>query len=248
MIKIFIITGIIAIFFIAAFFYLGRGGESPTDTSKTEENSLDPLAEQSEGEDQSRGEQGEAGEASKTDQNMNIKKEVVSAIIKTERGDIVLELYPEVAPNTVANFVKLAEDGFYNGIKFHRVIPSFMIQGGDPISRTDSPAAGSGGPGYSFKDEINPKSLGLSDVEVSQLETQGYRYDYNLQSLPVDVGSIAMANSGPDTNGSQFFIVTYSAQPHLNGKHTVFGEVREGMDVVRAIEQGDVMTTIEIQQ
>lgn len=174
------------------------------------------------------------------------KEGALSALIKTAKGDIKLELYPKVAPKTVDNFVKLAKDGFYNGIKFHRVIPSFMIQGGDPLSRIDSPSVGTGGPGYTFKDEINPKSLGLSDEEISQLEAQGYRYDYSLESLPVDVGSLAMANSGPDTNGSQFFIVTQQAQPHLNGKHTVFGKVIEGMEVVRAIKQGDVINTIEI--
>lgn len=169
-----------------------------------------------------------------------------SAIIKTAKGDIKLELYPKVAPITVDNFVKLAEKGFYNGVKFHRVIPSFMIQGGDPLSRTDSPAVGSGGPGYAFEDEINPKSLGLSDEEIFQLEAQGYKYNYDLESLPVDVGAMAMANSGPDTNGSQFFIVTYSSQPHLDGKHTVFGKVVEGMEVARAITQGDVMGSVEI--
>lgn len=150
------------------------------------------------------------------------KGDSISAVIKTGKGDIKLELYPKVAPKTVDNFVKLAGKGFYNGTKFHRVISSFMIQGGDPLSRTDSPAVGSGGPGYTFEDEINP--------------------------LKVDVGAIAMANSGPNTNGSQFFIVTYSAQPHLDGKHTVFGKVILGMEVVRSIAQGDVITTVEIEK
>lgn len=166
-------------------------------------------------------------------------QDIISAVIKTEKGDIELELYPKAAPNTVENFVKLAESGFYYGTKFHRVVPGFVIQGGDPLSRTDSPSVGSGGPGYTFKDEINPKSLGMSDEEISQLESQEYRYNYNLESLPVNVGVIAMANSGPDTNGSQFFIVTHKDQPHLNGRHTVFGKVVLGMSVARAIEQGD---------
>lgn len=187
-----------------------------------------------------------AASGGETTKDVSYKEGALSALLKTAKGDIKLELYPKVAPKTVDNFVKLAEKGFYNGIKFHRVISSFMIQGGDPLSRTDSPAVGTGGPGYTFKDEINPKSLGLADEEIARLEAQGYRYDYSLESLPVDVGALAMANSGPDTNGSQFFIVTYSAQPHLNGKHAVFGKVVEGMEVVRAISQGDIMTTIQI--
>lgn len=219
-----IAIGAVTLFFIGAFFFLNKSpAQSPAG------NEAGPP--QSEG---------LGGEASR------LKEGAISAVIKTEKGDIALELYPKLAPTTVANFVKLADKGFYNGIKFHRVIPSFMIQGGDPLSRIDSPAVGTGGPGYTFKDEINPKSLGLSDEEISQLEAQGYRYNYDLTSLPVDVGALAMANSGPDTNGSQFFIVTYSAQPHLNGKHTVFGKVVEGMEVVRTIGQGDVMTTIQI--
>ncbi len=168
--------------------------------------------------------------------------------ITTVRGDIDLELYPEVAPKTVANFVKLAQDGFYNGTKFHRVISDFMIQGGDPLSKTNDPRVGTGGPGYKFEDEINPKSLGLSDEAIAQLEASGYKYHYNLKSMPVDVGSIAMANSGPNTNGSQFFIVTYSPQPHLNGKHTVFGKVanEDSLKVVRSIKQGDVISSVTI--
>ena len=169
--------------------------------------------------------------------------------IKTSKGDIVLELYPAVAPQTVENFVKLSKEGFYDGTKFHRVIPEFMIQGGDPLSKIDSPLAGTGGPGYAFKDEINPRSLGVREDVIKQYEAAGYTYDYSLTSLPVDVGSIAMANSGPNTNGSQFFIVTMQAQPHLYGKHTVFGKVIQGgMDVVRAIKQGDVVQSVQILQ
>ena len=121
----------------------------------------------------------------------------------TNHGDIVLELFDEDAPETVQNFRTLAEKGFYDGLIFHRVIPDFMIQGGCPEG------TGTGGPGYTFKDEIN-------DHKVVR-------------------GALAMANAGPNTNGSQFFIVTVDAAPWLDGKHTVFGEVTEGMDVVDKI-------------
>jgi cyclophilin family peptidyl-prolyl cis-trans isomerase len=121
----------------------------------------------------------------------------------TNHGDIVLELFDEDAPETVANFRRLAEDGFYDGLIFHRVIPDFMIQGGCPQG------TGTGGPGYTFKDEINQHK--------------------------VVRGALAMANAGPNTNGSQFFIVTAAEAPWLDGKHTVFGEVVEGMDVVDTI-------------
>jgi len=165
------------------------------------------------------------------------KKENKIVVIETDKGAIKLELYINDAPKTVENFVKLANENFYDGIKFHRVIQEFMIQGGDPISKgifredfvynpeenpDNLPIAGTGGPGYSFEDEIN--------------------------SHKVEVGSLAMANSGPNTNGSQFFIVTESAQPHLDGKHTVFGKVLEGMEVVRNIEQGDVMERVYIEE
>ena len=133
--------------------------------------------------------------------------------IKTNRGAIELELYPEHAPVTVNNFVFLTNEGFYDGIKFHRVIANFMIQCGDPTG------TGRGGPGYRFQDEVygNPLKHGT--------------------------GVLSMANAGPNTNGSQFFI-THSPQPHLDGKHTVFGKVVAGMDVVNAIQQGDVMEKV----
>lgn len=146
--------------------------------------------------------------------------EVVHVIMKTARGDIELELYPQKAPKTVANFVKLATDKFYDGTKFHRVIADFMIQGGDPLSRTDDPRTGQGGPGYQFEDEIN-----------------------DLKVIP---GVIAMANAGANTNGSQFFIVTTRPQTHLDGVHTVFGRVTAGMDVVLKIQQGDVLISVQI--
>lgn len=174
---------------------------------------------------------------------------VVKATMETTKGNIELELYSEVAPKTVANFVKLAKAGFYDGTKFHRVINDFMIQGGDPLSKDDDPSNdGTGGPGYTFEDEINPKSLGLPDDVIAAYEKQGYVYNYNLQSLPVVAGVIAMANAGPNTNGSQFFIVSTKAQLHLYGKHTVFGRVVKGMDVVLKIKQGDTMEKVSVKQ
>ena len=135
------------------------------------------------------------------------------AIIETDKGNIVLELFENDAPNTVANFVKLINKGYYNGLKFHRVIPNFMIQGGCPVGN------GTGGPGYAIKCEINPR-----------------------KHL---AGTLSMAHAGKDTGGSQFFI-THSPQPHLDGVHTVFGQVIEGMDVVNAIRQGDVMKQVKV--
>ncbi len=205
------------------------------------------------------------------------------ATIKTNMGDIVIELYEDAAPNTVANFVSLADSGFYNGVIFHRIIKGFMAQGGDPQG------TGSGGPGYRFADEINAKALGLhEEKEVSQGDAQeaqievfkkygvdsqeklnqliaeigeeklrqeimdtanakaagsskmegliadGYSFDESLPSIPVSHGTIAMANAGPNTNGSQFFI-NHNDNYFLNGKHTAFGRVIEGMDVVDRI-------------
>jgi len=135
--------------------------------------------------------------------------------LKTSKGTIVLALYPEHAPHTVNNFVFLAEQGFYDGLSFHRVIEGFMIQGGDPTG------TGRGGPGYTFDDEVEDNPL------------------------THDVGVISMANAGPNTNGSQFFI-TRAPQPHLDGKHTVFGKVQDGQDVVDSIEQGDTIQNVTI--
>ncbi|MDP3963861.1 MAG: peptidylprolyl isomerase [bacterium] len=174
--------------------------------------------------------------------------QTTKATIKTPRGDIVLDLYPAVAPKTVENFIKLAKDGFYDGTKFHRVLENFVIQGGDPNSKDDDPSNdGMGGPGYQFEDEINPKSLGLTDAQITQLEQQGYVYHNELTSLPVDTQYLAMANSGPATNGSQFFIVTGPAQKHLYGKHTVFGKVVEGFDVALKVQQGDEIEKITVE-
>jgi len=132
---------------------------------------------------------------------------MTNATMLTNHGSIELELFDDDAPMTVENFTKLARDGFYDGVIFHRVIQDFMIQGGDPTG------TGSSGPGYQFEDEFNDH--------------------------PVERGALAMANAGPNTNGSQFFIVTAGACPWLDGKHTVFGRVTSGMDVVDSIERVD---------
>jgi peptidyl-prolyl cis-trans isomerase B (cyclophilin B) len=140
-----------------------------------------------------------------------------TATIETSRGTIVADLFAKDAPMTVNNFVFLSREGFYDGLKFHRVINDFMIQGGDPTG------TGSGGPGYRFKDEVGA-------------------------GKPVHkVGSLSMANAGPGTNGSQFFI-THIATDWLNGKHTVFGQVTKGQDVVNAVKQGDTIKSIKIEE
>lgn len=148
---------------------------------------------------------------------INTNQTTMKAIITTTKGDIELELFSDLAPNTVTNFVNLAEQDFYNGVKFHRVIKGFMIQGGDPLTKSDADIDmwGTGGPGYTFEDEI---------------------HDQNMNQT----GTISMANAGPNTNGSQFFINT-ADNDFLNEKHTVFGRVISGMDVVTAIES--VVTT-----
>ena len=132
---------------------------------------------------------------------------MTTATIHTNHGAIEVELFDEDAPKTVENFLKLARDGFYDGVVFHRVISDFMIQGGDPTG------TGTGGPGYTFEDEFNDHK--------------------------VERGALAMANAGPNTNGSQFFIVTTEAAPWLDGKHTVFGRVTGGMEAVDSIERTD---------
>lgn len=138
---------------------------------------------------------------------------IMTATLHTSQGDITIEFFDTDAPNTVANFTKLAKEGFYDGTKFHRVIAGFMIQGGDPLTKDDSMQAkwGTGGPGYRFPDEIHANNRNA-------------------------VGTISMANAGPDTNGSQFFI-NVADNNFLDSKHTVFGRVVEGADVVAAIEK-----------
>jgi cyclophilin family peptidyl-prolyl cis-trans isomerase len=135
-----------------------------------------------------------------------------TATIETEKGNLVLDLFAKDVPNTVNNFVFLARQGYYDGTTFHRVIPGFMVQGGDPTG------TGRGGPGYSFADEFT-----------------GHNHE---------AGTLSMANAGPDTNGSQFFI-TYVATPHLDGRHSVFGKLVEGMDVLKSISPRDPSTAAE---
>lgn len=148
-----------------------------------------------------------------TQEDADALPEQASVIIKTNKGDITIELLPKSAPLTVVNFLNLARAGFYNNIKFHRVIPNFMIQTGDPKSKDENwYDDGTGGPGYYFADEVS--------------------FDDQLAR-----GTVAMANAGPNTNGSQFFIVTAEAVPWLNGRHTIFGKIVEGMEAVDAIEQ-----------
>ncbi|MEA2086216.1 MAG: peptidylprolyl isomerase [Chloroflexota bacterium] len=138
-----------------------------------------------------------------------------TATIETEKGKLVLELFASDVPVTVNNFVFLAREGFYDGTTFHRVIPGFMAQGGDPTG------TGAGGPGYSFADEFT------EHTHVT--------------------GALSMANAGPNTNGSQFFI-TYAPQPHLDGHHSVFGQLTEGMDVLEKIKQGDTIIRATIEE
>jgi len=140
-----------------------------------------------------------------------------TATFDTSRGQIVCELFAKDAPNTVNNFVFLAREGFYNGTSFHRVIPDFMVQGGDPTG------TGRGGPGYKFADEV---------------KNNPHKHQR---------GSLSMANAGPNTNGSQFFI-THVVTDWLDGKHTVFGQVTKGQDVVDAVKQGDTLKGVTIQE
>ena len=179
-----IIAAVVAGIVIGGFYLLGGDKETPTASIETPQAENTPPV---------------------------IETGIMRAVMKTNFGDITLELFPKDAPKTVENFVKLSREGFYNGTKFHRVIKGFMIQGGDPKSKDDDWSDdGTGGPGYQFEDEINAYKLAR--------------------------GALAMANSGPDTNGSQFFIVTADAASWLDGKHTVFGRVTAGMDIVDKIE------------
>jgi peptidyl-prolyl cis-trans isomerase B (cyclophilin B) len=145
-----------------------------------------------------------------------------TATIQTSKGTIVAELFDEEAPGTVANFEKLAGANFYDGTRFHRVIPNFMIQGGDPLSRDpNNPRAGTGGPGYTIKCET-------------------HRNTHKHQA-----GTLSMAHAGKDTGGSQFFIC-HAPQPHLDGVHTVFGQVTSGLEIVNRIQKNDVIESIRV--
>lgn len=182
-----------------------------------------------------------------------------TAVIHTSKGDIDVEFYAKDAPKTVDNFVKLSQKGYYNNLTWHRVIKGFMIQGGDP---TGDGTGGESAFGAPFADEISATALGLDQelvgntasvynqlsaddktkyasytVEQYYEQIKGYTYQNNLKSHHMKVGSLAMANSGPNTNGSQFFIVTEQDQPHLDGLHTVFGQVTKGLDIAKAISE-----------
>jgi peptidyl-prolyl cis-trans isomerase B (cyclophilin B) len=145
-----------------------------------------------------------------------------TATILTSKGTVVAELFDEEAPGTVANFEKLANTNFYDGTRFHRVIPNFMVQGGDPLSRdANNPRAGTGGPGYTIKCET-------------------HRNTHKHQA-----GTLSMAHAGKDTGGSQFFIC-HSPQPHLDGVHTIFGQVTSGLEIVNRIQKNDVIESIRV--
>jgi cyclophilin family peptidyl-prolyl cis-trans isomerase len=183
-----------------------KNGRTPQ--VKPTEPASDTSAQQSQSQP---GDQGASNAGKKVNLD-DLASQYSHALIKTNLGDIKVELFAKESPLTANNFLNLAKKGFYNGSKFHRVIPNFMIQGGDPNSKDDDWSNdGMGGPGYKFQDEFNEHKL----VK----------------------GSLAMANSGPNTNGSQFFIVTAESTPWLDGKHTNFGQVVEGMDVVMKIEK-----------
>lgn len=192
---------------IAAVIVLGGSWLATRNNDMPEENSPDLHADET---SQSSGQS--AVNEDTTPTTTTDTEKIMNATLHTNKGDITLELFTEQTPVTTANFIKLVESGFYDEVKFHRVIKDFMIQGGDPLSKDDSMVArwGTGGPGYAFKDEITAKNSNAR-------------------------GTISMANSGPNTNGSQFFI-NVADNNFLDPKHTVFGRIIAGMDVVEAIE------------
>lgn len=200
--DIFIILVFLAVL-VGVWFFIRMGETKPIDfiENKVEEGKMEiPLENKKVSENESK-------------INSNIKDKInMQATLNTNKGNITIELFADKTPNTVENFAKLAKTDFYNGVKFHRVIKGFMIQGGDPLTKDDSKMDmwGTGGPGYKFADEIGADNRN-------------------------DIGTISMANAGPNTNGSQFFINT-AANNFLDGKHTVFGKVVSGMEVVKAIE------------
>lgn len=198
--------------------------EKQTDTSSgksTEEQNNSKLAEELNSKNSSTSKQTQPNPTKKTtmtpttQDNSALLEKYQGAVLKTNLGEIELEFFAQESPVTVGNFFKLAQEKFYDGTKFHRVIKDFMIQGGDPNSKDDDWSNdGTGGPGYAFQDEFNSQKLVR--------------------------GSLAMANSGPNTNGSQFFIVTAESTPWLDGKHTNFGKVTKGIEVVDKIEKVEV--------
>lgn len=198
--------------FIALILFVGAGcsNAAKTDTAKIPETKTETYSETSPTESKPVSETVATETTDKTTIKSDDNKKIMMAIMHTSKGDITIQLN-DATPKTVANFVKLAESGFYDNTKFHRVIEGFMNQGGDPLSKDDAKKSmwGTGGPGYQFADEIMPGNKN-------------------------DVGTISMANAGPNTNGSQFFI-NVAANNFLDAKHTVFGKVIEGMDVVTAI-------------
>ena len=166
-----------------------------------------------------------------------IENELV--VFETSMGNFKLELYPEAAPLTVNNFRRLVAEKFFDGTIFHRVINDFMIQGGGYDEKSVSKD-----PGYKFKDEINAKSLGLDETTIKSYTEEGYKYDAKLKSIKLDYGVLAMANAGPNTNSSEFFIISkkdgvnyQDATPWLIGRHTGFGRVVQGMEVVEKIQK-----------
>lgn len=200
------ILGIAIIVGIGYLVYLGTPSQShaPTNQSQldavTQNDSIEPLIEDEH-----------------SDDNSETQEQTMIATFTTNKGRFDIELFDTQAPKTVENFVELAESGFYNGVKFHRVIKGFMIQGGDPLSKDDDMRDrwGTGGPGYQFEDEIHEENHNVT-------------------------GTIAMANAGPNTNGSQFFINTVDNN-YLDTRHTVFGKIVSGIDVVKTIEEVDTL-------
>ena len=224
--KIIIPVAVIAIVLGGYWFVSGKSGVVEETNIRTDQfaNVAYPYSSEQQGEGEalnsapttSQGSPREMGEAPISRGTMDAthtNEKIMRATLQTNQGNISIEFMDTDAPNTVANFVKLAKNGFYNGTKFHRVIENFMIQGGDPLTKDDAMQArwGTGDPGYKFADEIHANNKN-------------------------NIGTIAMANSGPDTNGSQFFI-NVANNNFLDGKHTVFGRVVSGMDVVTKIEK-----------
>ena len=202
----------LGVFLISIFFLSGCGTSNVTENtnlygSKKATNDVPSVVKESNKEDNTNN-----NSMRHLPDHKDLAAEYNKAVIKTNKGDITVSFYADESPITVNNFMNLADSGFYNDVHFHRVMENFMIQGGDPLSKEeDKSRHGTGGPGYTFEDEINAYTL--------------------------EKGSLAMANAGPGTNGSQFFIVTAAETPWLDGRHTNFGKVEDGMDVVEAIEK-----------